>query len=137
VDEHFRFVVLTFSLKKRCVKVSILGQTNFPFLTVGCFVKSSGTKFSYPPINFGTGRSTVYFCQTELAGLSMGHIYLSHSHPIAIYACPISSHRNDIPMDKPRVVHGTHVSVPFPSHSNNLCLSHGHSHGQAWVLDSS
>jgi len=22
-------------------------------------------------------------------GLSMGHIYLSHSHPIAIYACPI------------------------------------------------
>jgi len=41
----------------------------------------------------------------------MGHIYLSHSHPIAIYACPISSHpmghfpwdshRNDIPMDKP------------------------------------
>jgi len=41
-------------------------------------------------------------------GLSMGHIYLSHSHPIAIYACPIpwdvspwDSHRNDIPMDKP------------------------------------
>ena len=44
-------------------------------------------------------------------GLSMGHIYLSHSHPLAIYACPISSHptrrfpwdshRNDIPMDKP------------------------------------
>jgi len=41
----------------------------------------------------------------------MGHIYLSHSHPTAIYACPISSqpmgrfpwdsHRNDIPMDKP------------------------------------
>jgi len=22
----------------------------------------------------------------------MGHIYLSHSHPIAIYACPILSH---------------------------------------------
>jgi len=22
-------------------------------------------------------------------GLSMGHIYLSHTHPIAIYACPI------------------------------------------------
>ena len=37
-------------------------------------------------------------------GVSMGHIYLSHSHPIAIYACPIPwdvSHRNDIPMDKP------------------------------------
>jgi len=41
----------------------------------------------------------------------MGHIYLSHSHPIAIYACPIpshpmghfpwDSHRNDIPMNKP------------------------------------
>jgi len=32
----------------------------------------------------------------------MGHIYLSHSHPIAIYACPIPwdvSH--GIPMDKP------------------------------------
>jgi len=23
------------------------------------------------------------------AGLYMGHIYLSHSHPISIYACPI------------------------------------------------
>jgi len=43
--------------------------------------------------------------------LSMGLIYLSHSHPIAIYACPVpshsmgrfpwDSHRNDIPMDKP------------------------------------
>jgi len=39
----------------------------------------------------------------------MGHIYLSHSHPIAIYACPIpfhgrfpwDSHRNGIPMDMP------------------------------------
>ena len=45
------------------------------------------------------------------AGLSMGHICLSHSHPIAIYTCPSSSHpmgrfpwdshRNDILMDKP------------------------------------
>jgi len=61
----------------------------------------------------------------------MGHICLSHSHPIAIYACPVpspsmgrfswDSHRNDILMDKPRVVHGTYLSVP--SHSN-LCLSH-------------
>jgi len=60
------------------------------------------------------------------AGLSMGHICLSHFHPIAIYACPISSqpmgrfpwdsYRNDIPMDKPRLVHGTYISVPFPSH---------------------
>jgi len=32
----------------------------------------------------------------------MGHIYLSHSHPIAIYACPIPSHGTfPIPMDKP------------------------------------
>ena len=44
-------------------------------------------------------------------GLSMGHIYLSHSHPTAIYACripsrpmgrfPLDSDRNDISMDKP------------------------------------
>jgi len=33
------------------------------------------------------------------------------------------AHRNDILMDKPTVVHGTYLSVPFPSHSN-LCLSH-------------
>jgi len=62
--------------------------------------------------------------------LCTGHIYLSYSHPIAIYVCPApshpmgrfqwDSHRNDIPMDKPRVVHGTYLSVPFPSHSN-LC----------------
>ena len=67
----------------------------------------------------------------------MGHIYLSHSHPIAIYACPNQSqpmgrfpwdsHRNDIPMDKPRVVHGTYLSVPFPS-PNNVCLSHPMGH---------
>jgi len=34
----------------------------------------------------------------------MGHISLSHSHPIAMYAWgrfPWDSHRNDIPMDKP------------------------------------
>jgi len=40
-------------------------------------------------------------------GLSMGHIYLSHSRPIAIYAYPIPldvSHRNDIPIDKPENV---------------------------------
>ena len=49
---------------------------------------------------------------------------------------PWDSHRNGIPMDKPRVVHGTYSSVPFPSHSN-LCLSHPmgrfpwDSHGQA------
>jgi len=44
--------------------------------------------------------------------LSIGLIYLSHSHPIAIYACPIpshgtfpiDSHRNDIPMDMPAYV---------------------------------
>ena len=51
--------------------------------------------------------------------------------PIAIYACPISSHpmgrfpwdshRNDIPMGKPRVLNGTYLSVPL---HNNLCLSH-------------
>jgi len=36
---------------------------------------------------------------------------------------PRDSHRNDIPMDKLRVVHGTYLYVPFPTHSN-LCLSH-------------
>jgi len=36
---------------------------------------------------------------------------------------PWDSHRNDIPMDKPTVVHGTYLSDPFPSHSN-LRLSH-------------
>jgi len=65
-------------------------------------------------------------------------------HPMGRF--PWDSHRNDIPTDKPRVVHGTSLSVPFPSHSN-LCLSHpipshgtfpmgfpseSHSHGQAW-----
>jgi len=47
-------------------------------------------------------------------GLSMGHIYLSHSHPIAIYACPIpwDSHRNDIPMDKPDYYQGHSSTHP-------------------------
>jgi len=57
------------------------------------------------------------------AGLSMGHIYLSNSHPIPWQFMPVQSHRNDIPMDKPRVVHGTYIFGPFSSHSN-LCLSH-------------
>ena len=47
------------------------------------------------------------------------------SHPIGRF--PWDSHRNDIPMDKPGVVHGTYLSVPFPSHSN-LCLSHPMGH---------
>jgi len=34
----------------------------------------------------------------------MGHIYLSHSHLIAIYACPI-------PLD---VSHGIPIEIPFP-----------------------
>jgi len=34
----------------------------------------------------------------------MGHIYLSHSHPIAIYACPI-------PWD---VSNGIPIGIPFP-----------------------
>ena len=36
------------------------------------------------------------------------------SDPIGRF--PWDSHRNDTPMDKPRVVHGTYLSVPFPSH---------------------
>jgi len=50
-------------------------------------------------------------------GLSMGHVYLSHSHPIAICAHPIpwDSHRNDIPMDKP-----ADRSLPF---WNTTCLA--------------
>ena len=47
------------------------------------------------------------------------------SHPMGRF--PWDSHRNAIPMDKPRVVHGTYLSVPFPSHSN-LCLSHPMGH---------
>jgi len=43
------------------------------------------------------------FPRTSL-GLSMGHIYLSHSHPIAIYACPI-------PWD---VSHGIPIGMTFP-----------------------
>jgi len=38
------------------------------------------------------------------SGLSMGHIHLSHSHPIAIYACPI-------PWD---VSHGIPIGIPTP-----------------------
>jgi len=34
----------------------------------------------------------------------MGHIYLSHSHPIAIYACPISWD----------VSHGIPIGMTFP-----------------------
>jgi len=40
----------------------------------------------------------------------MGHIYLSHSHPIAIDACPI-------PRD---VSHGIPIGIPFPWTS--LCI---------------
>jgi len=39
----------------------------------------------------------------------MGHIYLSHSHPITIYACPI-------PYD---VSHGMPIGIPFPWTSLN------------------
>ena len=46
----------------------------------------------------------VYADLWEYAGLSMGHIYLSHSHPIAIYACPI-------PWD---VSHGIPIGMTFP-----------------------
>jgi len=60
--------------------------------------------------------STVMPAATLCIGptLAMGGIYLSHSHPIAIYTYPIpwDFHRNDIPMDKPRVVHGTYLSIP-------------------------
>jgi len=42
--------------------------------------------------------------EDRLPGLSMGHIYLSHSHPIAIYACPI-------PRD---VSHGIPRGMTFP-----------------------
>jgi len=42
--------------------------------------------------------------QQKKTGLFMGHIYLSHSHPIAIYACPI-------PWD---VSHGIPIGMTFP-----------------------
>ena len=64
------------------------------------------------------------------------------SHPMGRFLW--DSHRNDIPMDKPRVVHGTYLSVPIPPHSN-LCLSHpipwgcfpwdSHSHEQACLFE--
>ena len=43
------------------------------------------------------------FAWTSL-GLSLGHIYLTHSHPVAIYACPI-------PWD---VSHGIPIGMTFP-----------------------
>jgi len=43
-----------------------------------------------------------------LPGLSMGHIYLSHSHPIAIYACPVPSH-GTFPFS-----HGIPITMTFP-----------------------
>jgi len=46
----------------------------------------------------------VYVSGVEVAGLSIGHIYLSHSHPIAIYACPI-------PWDVSR---GIPIGMTFP-----------------------
>jgi len=52
----------------------------------------------------------------------MGHLYLSHSHPIAIYAChipslpmgrfPWDSHRNPIPMDKPGIITVSSFFIP-------------------------
>jgi len=44
------------------------------------------------------------FVTSQYAGLSMGHIYLSHYHPIAIYACPI-------PWD---VSHGIPIGMTSP-----------------------
>jgi len=51
----------------------------------------------------------------------MEHIYLSHSHPIAIYACPI-------PWD---VSHGIPIGMTFPWTSLELSMGHiylSHSH---------
>ena len=45
----------------------------------------------------------------------MGHIYLSHSHPIAIYACPI-------PLD---VSHGIPIGMTFPWTSLGLSIGSG------------
>ena len=47
----------------------------------------------------------------SFAGLSMGQIYLSHSHPIAICACPVPSH-GTFPM-----------GFPFPWTSLVICLT--------------
>jgi len=74
----------------------------------------------------------------------MGHIYLSHSHPIPIYAGLISSH--PIPWD---VSYGIPIRMTFPWTSlglpmGHIYLSHSHpiaihacpipwdSHGQPW-----
>jgi len=57
------------------------------------------------------------FVTSQYAGLSMKHIYLSHYHPLAIYACPISSH----PMGRfPWDSHG----MTFPWTSLGLSMRH-------------
>ena len=57
-----------------------------------------------------------------LSGLSMGHIYLSHSHPIAICACPIpwdGSHGIPIGMTFP----WTSLRFPWDSHWNDITMN--------------
>jgi len=76
------------------------------------------------PWNVSNGIPIGMTFQWRSLGLSMGHIYLSHSHPIAIYACPIpphpmgrfpwDSHKNPIPMDK----RANHCQSCF--HSNRI-----------------
>jgi len=80
-----------------------------------------GHKVSYT--HFRESRFNLRFC-TYFARLSMGHIYLSHSHPIAIYAHPISSHPRD-------VSHGIPIGMTFPWTSLGLSMGHiylSHSH---------
>jgi len=67
-------------------------------------------------------------------GLSMGHIYLSHSHTIAIYACPIPwdvSH--EIPIGIPFPWTNLRISVPSKKilHWANVCFVAHEAHGIA------
>jgi len=58
---------------------------------------------------------------SEFAGLSMGHIYLSHSHPIAIYACPVSSH-GTFPMGFPWTSLWLSTGHVYLSHSHPIAI---------------
>ena len=59
----------------------------------GCRGRALGCQHQFP-----------FFVWYFWPGLCIGHIYLSHSHPIAIYACPI-------PWDVSQVIP---IVIPFP-----------------------
>jgi len=52
----------------------------------------------------------------------MGHIYLSHSHPVAIYARPILSHGIPIGMTFPWTSLGLSMGRIYLSHSHPIAI---------------